>query len=106
MTDFMKKPCPQCPFRSDVKPFLTPERGEELAYAAQHRYQGFPCHKTTESDDDGDHVYTTKEKECAGYLTLKAQELGEESVAFFKGFIPSYDIVYVESYEMAEAYDP
>lgn len=49
---FMKQPCKHCPFRMDVKPFLTPERGIELAYHAQNPYNSFPCHKTTVSDEE------------------------------------------------------
>lgn len=48
----MKAPCKHCPFRSDVKPYLTPHRREELAYAAQNPYNSFPCHKTTVSDEE------------------------------------------------------
>ena len=32
---FVKKPCQHCPFRRDVKPFLTPERAEEIAGAKE-----------------------------------------------------------------------
>lgn len=52
--DYMKKPCQHCPFRSDVTPFLHPERGEELAYGSQNPYWSFACHKTTECDEDSE----------------------------------------------------
>ena len=38
MSEFIKNPCSHCPYRHDVKPFLTPERGEELAYLATNPY--------------------------------------------------------------------
>lgn len=101
--DFIKKPCKHCPFRKDIKPFLTPYRQEELAYAPQNPYNSFPCHKTIELDEDGEHCHSEGEKECAGFLTLRANELGEDYVP--KGFIPSYDICFSDSYEMAEAHE-
>jgi len=105
---YMKKPCEHCPFRRDVKPFLTPSRGEELAYHAQNPYTSFPCHKTTVSDEEvggeGDEmVKTENSKECAGFLTLQASECGEKYMP--EGFKPSYDIVYGESFEMAQEYE-
>ena len=103
---FIKKPCQHCPFRNDVKPFLHPERAEELAYGAQNKYNTFPCHKTTEHDDEGDSIATESNKECAGFLTLRAAEIGEENVYECKeGFKPSYDMVYSDAYEMSDAYE-
>lgn len=100
---FIKKPCQHCPFRKDVKPFLHPARGEELACLAQNPFSSFPCHKTTEHDDDGELVNRPANKECAGFLTLKAAELGEDEVP--DGFTPSFDLVYCESWDMASAYE-
>jgi len=97
----MKQPCKHCPFRSDVKPFLHPERGEELAYHAQNPYNSFTCHKTTEADKDGFEMNVTEEsKKCAGFMTLQIVE----GMPIPDGFIPSYDIVYQEVYEMIDAY--
>jgi hypothetical protein len=106
MSGFMKKPCEHCPYRRDVKPYLTPERGEELAYHAQNPYNSFPCHKTTEHDDDsedGEMLVTERSKECAGFLTLMANECGEDRVP--KDFTPSYDVCYTDSFEMAQVYE-
>ena len=99
---FMKQPCKHCPFRRDVKPFLTPARGEELAYHAQNPYNTFPCHKTTEYDedsDDGEMMVTAKSKECAGFLTLQINE-GADCP---EGFEPSAE-VYADVYEMIDTY--
>ena len=41
-----------CPYRNDVTPFLTAERGAELAYLTQNPYNSFTCHKTLEEDDE------------------------------------------------------
>ena len=54
--DYMPKPCAKCPYRRDVRPYLHPERAEELAYLCQNPYSQFYCHETTEEDpnDDGE----------------------------------------------------
>lgn len=102
MTDFVKKPCVHCPYRRDVKPFLTPKRGEELAYLAQNPYNSFPCHKTLDYDDDGDTCYKNDTKMCAGFLTLMHNENGKTPYDS-SGFEPS-DNVYCDTYEMIDAY--
>jgi hypothetical protein len=103
MTDFVKKPCGHCPYRRDVKPFLHPSRGEELAYLAQNPYNTFHCHKTLGYDENEDDTCTTeKSKVCAGFLTLQHNENGRTTYDG-DGFEPS-DLVYNDSYEMAEAY--
>lgn len=113
MSGYMKEPCAHCPYRRDVKPFLTPERGEELAYHAQNPHNDFPCHKTTKSIDEvcdeypeymeGEMVSVETTKACAGFLTLMASECGEEHMP--EGFKPSYELVYSEAYDMAAAYE-
>jgi len=106
MTDYMKKPCKDCPYRRDVKPFLTEARGYELAYHATNPYNEFPCHKTTEYDeegDSGDMLVVETSKQCAGFLTLMANECGEKRMP--EGFEPDYEVVYCEAYDMAGAYE-
>jgi len=105
MTEFMKKPCKHCPYLRTVKPFLTPERGEELAYITQNPYNTFDCHKTLdyndEEIDEPSRVQNTKV--CAGFLSLQHFENGE---TFYddEGFIPDGN-VYSEVYEMIDAYE-
>lgn len=104
METFMKSPCKHCPFRNDITPFLHPERATELAYMAQNKYSSFPCHKTTEPDDeseDGEMLVTENSKECAGFLTLRAQA-GEDTP---EGFEPAWEICYIDAYDMGEAYE-
>ena len=104
MENYMKTPCKHCPFRNDIKPYLRPERAEELAYAAQNPYSSFSCHKTTEHDEgseDGNMLVTEDSKECAGFLTLRAQD-GERIP---DGFDPSWGVVYADAYEMIEAHE-
>jgi hypothetical protein len=103
---YMEKPCKQCPYRRDVKPFLTPERGEELADLAGNPFNDFPCHKTTEEDEhceDGSMIATESSKSCAGFLTLLAAEQGLECLP--EGFSPSFREVYSESWDMIGAYE-
>lgn len=104
MCDYMKQPCQHCPFRNDVKPFLHPNRAAELAYAASNPYSDFPCHKTTvpyEDDDEGGMIRVETSKECAGFLTLRAQ-MGLDTP---KGFEPAYDICYIDDFDMIQAYE-
>lgn len=106
MENFMKSPCKSCPYRRDVKPYLRPERGTELAYLPQNPYNDFFCHKTIEhGEDEYGHEDTYVGEDsllCAGFLTLRAQD-GEEIP---EGFEPAWDICYTDAYEMSNAYDP
>lgn len=104
MCDYMKKPCQHCPFRNDVKPFLHPDRALEIAYAAQNPYNSFPCHKTTVSDEDsedGEMMITENSKECAGFLTLRAQNGGRLP----EGFQPAWEQCYIDEMDMYQAYE-
>jgi hypothetical protein len=101
----MKEPCEHCPYRYDIRKYLTPARGEELAYHARNPYNSFPCHKTTVSSeiygcDDGELIRTDKSKECAGFLTLQINE----GAPIPKSFEPS-DKIYGSSEDMANSYN-
>lgn len=71
----LRKPCDSCPFRSDITPFILPESAEEILTG-----QGdFPCHKTTNFEDDLDGEAspcrdTSNEHHCAGFLILLEKE--------------------------------
>ena len=102
MSDFMKHPCKHCPYRRDVKPFLTLGRAEELAYLPSNPFNSFSCHKTTEYNEETEDMEVIESsKECAGFLTLRAQE--GESVP--EGFEPAWDIVYTDAFEMIQTYE-
>lgn len=102
MSEFIKKPCQHCPYRKDVKPFLTPERGTELAFNAAFHHKKFHCHKTVDYSNNSDGAITKKTQLCAGFLSLQHNETG--STAYDdEGFEPS-DLVYSSSREMAIAY--
>ncbi len=61
-----RKPCKNCPFRVDVKPYIRGGRAMEIADALQSG-GAFPCHNTLDYDDSGGHR-TAKTKFCAGAL--------------------------------------
>tara|TARA_R110000851_G_scaffold160153_1_gene303381 strand:+ start:168 stop:509 length:342 start_codon:yes stop_codon:yes gene_type:complete len=65
--------CKRCPFRRDIRPFLTEGRCEELADNASNPYSSFPCHKTTSSDDEGETFCTEKTLTCAGHTIMQSE---------------------------------
>jgi hypothetical protein len=73
----LTSPCPMCPFRSDIPPYLNRGRVREIQ---QSLYDGgqFPCHLTTDwgDDDDAEHDYipTGHEVHCAGALIVLEKE--------------------------------
>ena len=102
---YCKKPCKNCPFRNDIRPYLHPERASELAYQASNPYSDFICHATIEYEGGediqgrplGDY---SKSKTCAGFLTLRAQA-GENTP---NGFEPSWDNCYIDEWDMITAH--
>ena len=62
-------PCNNCPFRTDVEGYITPDRGREI-WADLQRGGEFSCHKTTEDDGEGNRHSTLKSKFCAGALIM------------------------------------
>jgi hypothetical protein len=65
----MKRPCDQCPFRHDVRGFLSEDRATEIADALLSD-QTFSCHKTVDysnEDEDGFSAGDTHNSQhCAG----------------------------------------
>jgi hypothetical protein len=66
----LKKPCHNCPFRTDVLPFLHTARVEELCEAIITKDKTFQCHKTITRDDEGRARSTDKDQHCAGALIM------------------------------------
>lgn len=68
------RPCKSCPFRADVKPFITWQRAKEICDALLVHQGSFQCHKTVDydkADEDGEvsaHVAASEEnaQHCAG----------------------------------------
>ncbi len=65
----LKRPCANCPFRTDIRPFLTPARAAEICNAMLAD-ESFWCHKTIDYDGESDGATTKKTQHCAGALIL------------------------------------
>lgn len=70
----LRKPCPHCPFRTDVPGFLRRERARQIATDVANG-SIFYCHQTTEEveeedGDSGEMVGTPNSSFCAGALIL------------------------------------
>lgn len=63
------RPCPHCPFRTDVHAYLHPERAVEIAESLAQGAE-FACHKTTVTDPDNESecVTVAGSQFCAGAL--------------------------------------
>jgi hypothetical protein len=73
----LKKPCAKCPFRTDIRPFLRPDRVDEIEAALEGGE--FPCHETVDyescpEDEEGGVDVEARdpqgEAHCAGALIL------------------------------------
>lgn len=111
----MRKPCPRCPFRTDVEPYISPDRAQEIVDALE-RGQTFVCHKHTQfaEDEDGESYNVPQERDqhCAGALImLEHMELPNQMMRI-SGRLGLYDPskldmdspVYECGDEMLEAY--
>lgn len=70
----MVKPCLSCPFRSDIRPFLTQDRAEEIGNAITLGQSSFTCHQTTVPCEGEESFGSMKDgpnaQHCAGALIL------------------------------------
>jgi hypothetical protein len=70
----MTAPCPKCPFRTDVEPFLRRERAEEIADVLVRQQGHFQCHATVDYSDPDDEGHgradTRNAQHCAGALIM------------------------------------
>lgn len=93
----LKQPCDQCPFRADVKPFLTASRAKELTGYMQ-KDKTFPCHKIAHGNTKkrdwqhcaGAEIMTVKEEIPNAMLQI-AQRLGIRDESRLKLDSPVYD---------------
>lgn len=88
----LTKPCPKCPFRTDIKPFLTTGRAREICRELLQGQATFACHQTTKFDDDGEYLgHSEKEQHCAGALIfLELQNRPNQLMRIYER-IRSYD---------------
>lgn len=77
----LKKPCANCPFRTDIPFYLRAERAVEIAESLRDKGESFPCHKTVDydagEDDDGNVVADrdrSNEQHCAGAAIILLKE--------------------------------
>lgn len=73
MKFILTRPCADCPFRTDLVPYLTLDRMREIIGDPDAHGRGyfpaesFSCHKTVDySDDSGDGRTTERTQHCAG----------------------------------------
>lgn len=87
------RPCAKCPFRSDVEPYLRPERAHEIAQTVQGGSE-FYCHETTVEIDDEDGGTMGRgpdTKVCAGSLILAEKSGGVTQVMRISERLGMYD---------------
>jgi hypothetical protein len=75
----MTEPCPKCPFRTDVRPFLRKARAREIVTMLTRQQGTFQCHMTVDyekaEDDDGEidaivAASSANAQHCAGALIM------------------------------------
>lgn len=70
----LKRPCGNCPFRSDKLPFLDRDRAQQIADSLEDD-ASFHCHKTLSYDtEDGAPEVTETSKHCAGAMITMERE--------------------------------
>lgn len=70
----LKRPCGDCPFRSDKLPFLSRGRAQEIAESL-HDDASFHCHQTLNYDnEEGSPEINDKSIHCAGALIIMERE--------------------------------
>lgn len=81
----MEQMCADCPFGNSSKQrhmrrSLRPGRFEGIC---QDVFRGafFACHKTTTHDDDGETVWTPKQRECAGAIAFRQRAIANRERA-------------------------
>ncbi len=66
----LTKPCSSCPFRADIKPFLTPDRAVEITDSIFRHQQSFPCHHTMVCDGEEGLTTGPNSEHCAGAMIM------------------------------------
>jgi len=67
----LKRPCADCPFRTDcTKGWLGRSRARQISLAITAQQQTFACHKTTKHDEEGEVYSDSDAQHCAGALIL------------------------------------
>jgi hypothetical protein len=104
----MRKPCPKCPFRRDVAPYLRPARAAQIARGIADGGE-FPCHNTTVHNvtEDGDEVLVDDPQHsqfCAGALaTMHASGMPNQMLRIAQR-MGMYDPAQIERYAVPLVY--
>jgi hypothetical protein len=70
----LKRPCGNCPFRSDRAPFLDRDRAQDIADSLEAG-ASFHCHRTLDYNaEDGTPEITESSKHCAGAMITMERE--------------------------------
>jgi hypothetical protein len=113
----LRAPCANCPFRSDVVPYLTIERVEEIIAAITDGDASFSCHKHNSfgEDDEGDSmtIEGPDAQHCAGAMILLEKieqpnqwmRIAERLRIYNRHRLKMNAPVYDSPEEMIEAYD-
>ncbi|MBE0467986.1 MAG: hypothetical protein IBX55_00460 [Methyloprofundus sp.] len=71
----LTKPCKNCPFRKDIRPYLFKDRAKEISDSLVKEGKGFPCHKTVDYAD----IDNREDREqCAGAMIM-LRKMGREN---------------------------
>ena len=65
----LTRPCDNCPFRSDIRPYLRQARVRQILSDLFDRQASFACHKTT-IDDGEERAIAPDSQQCAGAMIL------------------------------------
>lgn len=96
----LKRPCAQCPFRTDIEPYLRQSRVRELEHALVQKQQTFSCHKTVdysegdqedEQEDEQEHRPAPDEQHCAGALILLEKLMKPNQMMRWMERVGAYD---------------
>jgi hypothetical protein len=74
----MTAPCVKCPFRTDIEPFLRPQRVKEIVATLLDQQGTFQCHATVDyskADEDGEveaivAAHEPNAQHCAGAMIM------------------------------------
>lgn len=61
----LKKPCSNCPFRTDTQPYISEARAKQIAHGLIEKDAAFVCHKTLHRDG-----FKGPQQHCAGALII------------------------------------
>lgn len=88
----MTGPCDSCPFLRGTPMRLSTGRVEEITAMLLNTQGGsFPCHKTTEFGDDGEHLPHSKEVHCAGALIFMEKHQTQTQIVRIAHRLGIYD---------------